>query len=152
MSSNLDANGQLAMGEGGMPTLAVQDAPVDFNRFRETSAPLAGQPGLDKLVSEGVLRKAQPSDLMSWKEAQRRAQGLPALNVVNAQNDATSNSPFGLYIVQGRMAYPSGLYGAHAAAFIVLREVPRPSGNPGHSAVYDWNTLACEGALCRDGQ
>jgi hypothetical protein len=74
---------------------------------------------------------------------------LPPLSVAGGQSEAVSAMPFRTYVVQGRMAYPSGLYGAHAAVFIVLKGIPQPLGNPGHSAVYDWNTLMCDGALCR---
>jgi hypothetical protein len=143
------SNGQLVMGDGGMPDSTIQDGPADFNSFRDVNAPLAGQAGLEKLLSDGVLRRAQPSDLLGWKEAQRRSQGLPPLSVAGGQNEASSNVPFRPYVVQGPMTFPSGLYGANSATFIVLKGVPRPLGNPGHSAVYDWNTLTCDGALCR---
>jgi uncharacterized membrane protein len=143
------SNGQLVMGDGGMPASTIQDGPADFNSFRDVNAPLAGQAGLEKLLSDGVLRRAQPSDLLEWKEAQRRSQGLPPLSVAGGQNEASSNLPFRPYVVQGPMTFPSGLYGANSATFIVLKGVPRPLGNPGHSAVYDWNTLTCDGALCR---
>ena len=143
------SNGQLVMGDAGMPASTVQDAPADFNSFRDVNAPLAGQAGLDKLVSEHMLRPAQPSNLAGWKEALRRSQGLPLLNVVGGQNVAVLNLPFRPYVVQGAMTFPSGLYGAHAATFIVPKGVPRPQGNPGHSAVFDWNTMTCYGATCR---
>jgi len=133
-----------------MPSSTVQDGPADFNSFRDENASLAGQAGLEKLLADGVLRRAQPSDLHGWREAQRRAQGLPSLSVAGGQNEAISNSPFRPYVVQGPMTFPSGLYGGHSATFIVPKGVPRPQGNPGHSAVYDWNTLACDGALCRN--
>ena len=143
------ANGQLVMGDGGMPASTVLDGPADFNSFRDVSAPLAGQAGLDQLLADGVLRRAQPSDLLGWKEAQRRSQGLPPLSVAGGQNGALLSAPFRTYVVQREMTFPSGLYGAHAATFIVLRGVPSPHGDQGHSAVYDWNTLTCDGALCR---
>lgn len=143
------SNGQLVMGDGGVPARTIQDGSVDFDSFRDVNAPLAGQPGLDKLVSEGILRPAQQSDLIEWKRAQRRSQGLPSVNVAGGQPEVISFASFQTYVVQGPMTFPSGLYGAHAATFIVLRGVPHPRGNPGHSAVYDWNTLICNGALCR---
>lgn len=143
------SNGQLLMGDGEIPVSTTQDGPADFNRFRDVNAPLAGQAGLDKLLSDGVLRRAQANDLIGWKDAQRRSQGLPPLSVAGSQNDAVPFMPSRTFVVQGPTTFPSGLYGGNAAIFIVLRGVPRPSGNPGHSAVYDWNTLTCEGALCR---
>jgi uncharacterized membrane protein len=142
-------NGQLMMGYGGMPASTVLDKPVDMNSFRDASAPLAGQVGLDKLLSDGVLRRAQLSDFLSWKRAQRSSQGLPPLSVAGGHDETLPISPSGAYVVQRQMTYPSGLFGAHAASFIVLKGVPLPLGNPGHSAVYDWNSLTCAGALCR---
>jgi hypothetical protein len=143
------SNGQLGLGDGGMPSSTVQDGPADFNSFRDEHAPLAGLAGLEKLLSDGVLRRAQPSDLLGWKEAQRRSQGLPPMNVAGSQNEASSSLPFRPYVVQGPMTFPSGLYGGNSVTFIVPKGVPRPLGNPGHSAVYDWNTLICDGAICR---
>jgi hypothetical protein len=143
------SNGQLVMGDGGMPASTVQDGPADFNSFRDVDAPLAGPAGLEKLLSAGVLRRAQQSDLLEWKRALRQSQGLPPVSVVGGQNEASSSSLFRAYVVQGRMTFPAGLYGGNSATFIVLRGVPVPLGNPGHSAVYDWNTLTCSGALCR---
>lgn len=144
------SNGQLVMGDAETPASTVQEGTADFNRFRDERAPLTGQAGVEKLLSDGVLRKAQSSDLLGWKEAQRRSQGLPPLNVAGSQNEASSNLSFRPYVVQGPMTFPSGLYGGHAVTFIVPKGVPRPLGNPGHSAVYDWNTLSCDGALCRN--
>lgn len=143
------SNGKLTLGDGKIPISVVQDGAADLDSFRDVDAPLAGQAGLDKLLSDGVLRRAQQSDFVGWKRAQRNSQGLPPLSVAGGQDDALPISPTGIYVVQRQMTYPSGLYGAHSAAFIILKGVPRPTGNPGHSAVYDWNTLTCNGALCR---
>lgn len=145
----VSSDGQIVMGEGGMPASAVLDSPADFNRFRDVNAPLAGQAGLEKLLADGVLRLARPSDLNGWKEAQRRSEGLPPLSVAAGQTEMVSSLPFRPYVVQGSMTFPSGLYGGNSATFIVPKGVPRPRGDPGHSAVYDWNTLVCDGALCR---
>jgi hypothetical protein len=46
--------------------------------------------------------------------------------------------PSNVYIVQSReFVFPDGLYGAHAVTFVVPSGIPRPRGNPGHSAVYE---------------
>lgn len=143
------SRGKLMVGDGGMPASMAQDGPADMGSFRDVNAPRAGQAGLDKLLSDGVLRRAQQSDFIDWKRAQRSSQGLPPLSVVGGQDETLPLSPSGTYVVQSQMTYPSGLFGAHAASFIVLKGVPSPLGNPGHSAVYDWNSLTCTGALCR---
>jgi hypothetical protein len=43
---------------------------------------------------------------------------------------------------------PPGLYGAHSATFFVPKGVPRPTGELGHSVLYDFNTLTCAGTFC----
>lgn len=143
------SNGRLNFGEEGASRSLVQDSPADFQQLRRTDIPPAGREGLDKLVSEGVLRPARPEDFLAWKDALRRAQGLPPLNVLGGTPEQMIFGRSGAYVVQGPMTFPAGLHGANLAAFIVLKGVPRPAGNPGHSAVYDWNTMTCEGAICR---
>lgn len=146
-------NGQILMGTGGMPGSSVQDAAGSFESFRDANTPLAGAAGLAELLAQGALRRARPSDLVEWKAAQRKAQGLQTVNIVGAAAEAPSSSPLlNAYVVQREMAYPAGLYGAHAVTFIVPQGVPAPTGNPGHSAVYNWNTLTCSGPLCGQGQ
>ena len=56
------------------------------------------------------------------------------------------------YVVLKPFELPPGLYGAHSATFFVPNGVSRPTGNPGHSAIYDFNTLTCQGAICGMGQ
>lgn len=146
---HLASNGKLLLGAGSMPAYLVQDAPGSAEDFRDTSAPLAGEAGLQDLLSKGVLRPALKSDLVAWRNAQRRSQGLPPMNVVGAQSEGSARPPFRTYVVQKEMTFPAGLYGAHAATFIVLSGVPVPRGNSGHSTVYDWNTLGCSGVLCQ---
>jgi hypothetical protein len=51
-----------------------------------------------------------------------------------------------------QFTYPEGLYGAYGATFFIAKGAPRPTGNPGHSAIYDFNTLNCQGALCSAGR
>jgi hypothetical protein len=148
----LASNGQLLMGSGAMPGSTVQDAPGSFESFRDVTAPLAGIAGLEDLLSKGVLRRARSSDLAEWKAAKRNAQGS-SVSVVGAPTEmSSSSSPFNTFVVQREMTFPAGLYGANAAKFIVPKGVPAPRGNPGHSAVYDWNSLTCSGPLCGQGQ
>jgi hypothetical protein len=47
------------------------------------------------------------------------------------------------------MTVPAGLYGANAATFFVPKGVARPSGQLGHSKIYDFNTMTCVGLTCR---
>jgi hypothetical protein len=42
----------------------------------------------------------------------------------------------GELLIKQKMRFPAGLYGADAAKFLLLRGVPEPDGNPGHSCIY----------------
>ena len=55
---------------------------------------------------------------------------------------------FRAYVVLKAYALPAGLYGANSATFFVPKGVPRPSGNLGHSTLYDFNTMTCAGIPC----
>ncbi|WP_129781195.1 hypothetical protein [Peristeroidobacter soli] len=102
--------------------------------FRDRDAPLAGQAGIDSAVAKGVLRPATPADADAWVIVAPAPTARPGLSKA--------------YVVLAPFTYPSGLLGADAATFFILRGVPRPAGNPGHSAVYDFNSLTCSGQQC----
>lgn len=100
-----------------------------------------GEAGLSQGVREGYLREARRSDLQQWRDSQRG---------VDARRDESS-SAFALhnaYVVLKPYRLPTGLYGAHSARFYVPRGVERPTGELGHSSIYDFNTLTCSGATC----
>jgi hypothetical protein len=42
----------------------------------------------------------------------------------------------GELLIRKKMRFPGGLYGADSARFLLLRGVPEPDGNPGHSCIY----------------
>lgn len=140
VSYHLAANGRLNFGA----SLTENIPEMDY--------PLAGKAGLDALEAKGVIRPAGEEDLARYHEAKRQAQGLsPLVAAGGPVNQSTSsNLRRGLlaYVVLKPMRFPGGLYGAHAVTFIVERGVPRPQGEPGHSAVYDLNSLTCAGPLC----
>jgi hypothetical protein len=141
-------NGKLPMGDIQLPENTIQDEPANLARFRVPSTPQAKQAGIDQLISEGKLRQARPEDMRAWEESVRSALGPSAMNVEHIE---IKNS-YGVsrtYIVQGSMSYPAGLYGAHSVGFIIPYGVPRPTGNPGHSFVYDFANPSCVGPRCR---
>lgn len=128
-------NGKVVVGEPiAAATRLLTSSDVTPDSFQDKSAPLAGPPALQDAVSKGLLRKATQADLEAWSAASGKPQKPESLNA---------------YVVLKAFAFPNGLYGAHAASFLVPKGVPKPEGNPGHSAVYDFNTLNCQGALCR---
>jgi len=113
--------------------------------FRDRSAPLAGEAGLEQAVRNGQLRPATQADLKAWRIA--RGEKLPP-GMEAGYQARDSQVLRSQYVVLKEFTFPAGLYGAHSAMFFVPRGVPRPSGNPGHSSVYDYNALGCSGPMC----
>lgn len=129
----------------------VTSARVSPDSFADPRAPLAGAAGLQAAVREGMLRDAHSQDMQAWTDALAAAAPAHALPPV-AGSDRTRPRPQGRihngYVVLKAMQIPAGLYGAHSATFFVPKGAPRPSGNPGHSRILDFNTLTCTGATC----
>lgn len=118
--------------------------------FRDKTAPIAGPAGLADAVSQGLLRKATAADAQAWLDAV--AAHAPPRDVPPVAGASAPRAPalnlYNGYVVLGPFTYPAGLYGANGAAFVIPRGVPKPTGNPGHSTVYDFNTLECSGPAC----
>jgi uncharacterized protein len=122
--------------------------------FRNPSAPLAGPAGLEDGVRTGALRRATQGDAQAWIDAvaantpHRDVPPIAGVGVPKPRPPSLHNG----YVVLKQFAYPEGLYGAYGATFFIAKGAPRPTGNPGHSAIYDFNTLNCQGALCSAGR
>ena len=118
--------------------------------FRSKSAPIAGPAGLADAVNKGLLRKATAADAEAWSDAVLRNSPQRDIPPIAGQGIPRPPKPpiYNAYVVLKPFVYPSGLYGAHSATFLILKGVPKPKGNPGHSAVYDFNTLNCQGPMC----
>ena len=112
--------------------------------FHDKTAPLAGPPGLEDAVRKGLIRKATPADAEAWSEAVLQNSPQRDLPPVAGQGVPKPPKPsiYNAYVVLGPFTYPAGLFGGNSAAFFIPRGVPRPQGNPGHSPVYDFNSLA----------
>jgi hypothetical protein len=118
--------------------------------FHDASAPLAGQAGLDDAVEKGLLRRATAKDMDAWEAAvgEENSHGRNVSPVLSVRMSSQHFRSFRAYVVLKPFTYPAGLYGANLATFFIPKGIPRPKGNLGHSSVYDFNTLECEGALC----
>jgi len=118
--------------------------------FRDRNAPLAGAAGLAQALQRGQLRRAGPADAQAWAKAVASKQPPADVPPIAGSRAGRLKVPefHDGYVVLRRFTYPAGLYGAHAATFFIPAGVPTPGGNPGHSAVYDFNTLQCHGGLC----
>ncbi|WPP01657.1 hypothetical protein SFA35_10050 [Pseudomonas sp. HR96] len=147
-----DKSGKILIGSplGPNPRLVTSSA-VTPDSLRDKQGPLAGQAGIDEAVRNGSLRAATRDDVQAWVDA--RAAATPAERDVPPVAGGAAARPLpsvsGAYVVLKAFTFPAGLYGGHAVTFYVPRGVPLPTGQRGHSAVYDFNSLHCEGPLCR---
>lgn len=118
----------------------------------------AGPDGLRQAVQDGFLRPGTKEDADMWIEAVLAAEkkkappDIPA--IAGTSQDELLRSRIrkiggrNFYVVLKDFELPAGLYGAHSAEFLVPRGVKPPTGNPGHSSVFDMNSLNCDG-LCK---
>ena len=132
--------------------LTARDNPPE-QHFDQT-APLAGMAGLEDGLKRGLLRRATQQDADEWFAADAAA--TPARDeppVAGGKEPKSPRiSPHEAYVVLGPFRYPAGLYGGNSATFFVPKGVPAPSGNPGHSAVYDFNALEARSKSVRASQ
>ena len=128
------------------PPLDTSSA-VKPESFRDTPAPLAGPAGVEDAVRKGLLRKASAADADAWVDAV--LQNSPPRDIPPVAGQGVTKPPkppmYDTYVVLKPFTYPAGLYGGHSVTFLIPKGVPRPDGNPGHSSVYDFNTLSCQG-------
>ncbi|MBU8976200.1 hypothetical protein JI752_008585 [Lysobacter sp. MMG2] len=142
-------DGFVAIGDGSKSAL-VTDANQKPEQFRDPDAPLAGEAGLREAVAKGLLREARSSDMQAWASAFAAIELRDAPPVSGAPPRSSRDySMHNAYVVVRPLRIPAGLYGAHSATFIVPKGVQRPTGDPGHSSILDWNTMTCAGATCR---
>jgi hypothetical protein len=93
---------------------------------------LAGQKGLDQLVTSGKLRPATQDDIEAWldKASNKYKRFNPSLRVEHRMRAGRT------YVVLDRVTLPDGLYGAHSRSFIIPNGVPMPDGPKGHNDFY----------------
>jgi hypothetical protein len=150
-----DNSGSLVIGEPITSQTRLQTSgAVTPGSFRNTSAPLAGQAGLDEAVRKGLIRRATEADINAWTAAVAAKSDNPPVagqfKGPPARSSLLTIRPS--YVVIKNFSYPSGLHGAHAVSFFIPRGVPIPTGEAGHSNVYDFNSLQCRVGplLCPD--
>ena len=145
------SNGRLEMGRPLNGASTMQSYQITVDSFRDAESPLAGVAGIEELVRTGKLRPARQDDMLAWETARRQAAGQHPINIIGAPTPNESRSTFSrnTYVVTAPMRFPAGLFGANSATFIVLKGIPLPEGNPGHSRVFDISTGNCVGTTCR---
>jgi hypothetical protein len=145
-------NGKVVVGEPIPEGMGLLTSPeITPESFLDKTAPIAGPAGLEDAVRKGLLRKATAADVEAWSDAVAKNSPQRDLPPVAGQGIPKPPKPpvFNAYVVLKPFTYPAGLYGGNLATFLIPQGVPVPKGNPGHSAVYDFNTLRCSGPLCK---
>ena len=129
--------------------------------YHDKNAPLAGPAGIRDAVKKGLLRLAVQDDMQAWIDAtaSQSEQESSAAKSTKSEQAATMpiaadkparkfQVPSNSYVVLKPFVFPAGLFGGHSAAFFVPKGIERPTGNPGHSSVFDFNSLTCTGHMC----
>ena len=145
----LSRKGKVLIGEpieDGTPLLTSADVTPDS--FRDQKASLAGPAGLADLVRKGSLRVATVDDVRAWDVAKSKS-ARADIPPIAGGNPLPARAVHNGYVILKAFNLPAGLYGAHSATFFLPKGVPMPSGNLGHSSVFDYNSMECSGALCR---
>ena len=103
---------------------------------------LAGLPALEYAVIQGQIRPATEEDAQRW------------FDLAIASADSGDVAPiirpqlYNAYVILKEYTFPSGLTGGNRATFFIPESIEVPEGDPGHSIIYNFNTMECSGALC----
>lgn len=156
------SNGVVVVGSPVKPnTRFLTSSANTVESYHDKNTPLAGPAGLKDAVKKGLLRPAVQDDMQAWIDATAAKNELAegAADPTKAAQAVTSGSatgkqprmysvPSNSYVVLKPFVFPAGLFGGNSATFFIPKGVEKPSGNPGHSAVFDFNTLMCTGPMC----
>jgi Ca2+-binding EF-hand superfamily protein len=114
--------------EGSNPNVIVRTGPVD---------PASE---LSRYFPGGVL-VIDPATLVASRVPEKY-QVLPyqAGLIQLLQSGALKRVGNGEYLIQEKIRLPAGLYGGYSVKFLLLRGVPKPDGDPGHSTVISEET------------
>ena len=134
--------GEIIIGETPSAQEKIIIDGVSPESYYDLSVPLAGEAGLLDAIKKGILRKATTEDLKQLNDALKKCitTDIPPTNV-NKEEIYYNGRAFGPYVVMSDFRYPAGLYGASSAMFIILEDISLPTGNPGHSTVYNLNNI-----------
>jgi hypothetical protein len=82
-----------------------------------------------------------PAAVMASRPAEKyRVLPLQAGLIQLVQSGALTRDRSGEFLIQKQMRFPAGLYGGYSVTFLLLRGVPLPEGDPGHSIVISEET------------
>ena len=143
-------NGQALIGNITAQTPLTMSSDTTLEQIIDKNVPLAGRKGIEQAVEKGLLRPALPADLKQWQQVYDKARNIhrpPIIGEERPQNGSYLLMRGGesVYVILKPMAIPAGLYGAHSVEFLLPKGVQKPSGNLGHSTIYDLSNGQCYG-------
>jgi hypothetical protein len=130
--------GRVRVAEIALPSGAIKSEWKGEVPFLIDSSPLAVDAAL--AYPAGVV-EIDPASVISSRPAEFYAilPGLFGLLQL-VKSGVLQPNKSGELLIKKKMRFPGGLYGADSAKFLLLRGVPEPEGNPGHSCVYSEET------------
>lgn len=141
------SNGYLYLGEPiSEQELLFTSSDTSILSLHRADAPLQKDEALYDAVSKGILRSTTPEDLERWSAQLPKNKTLPTVVTPNPEK----RKPFvhNGYMILKPFVIPEGLYGGYSATFFLEKGVPMPTGDLGHSSLYDFNTMTCKGTTC----
>ncbi|NPA74049.1 MAG: hypothetical protein GXO12_04990 [Epsilonproteobacteria bacterium] len=148
-------DGKVVFGKEVSSKHLISSNDYKLSQFIDKSKPLAGQMGLKDLEKKGYIRTYTKEDIQKWVELQKRIyrkkDNLKLPKVINGDVEKSFKPRYILhgYTILKEITIPKGLYGGNAATFFLLKGVPFPKGDLGHSTLYDFNTGKCYGVMCK---
>lgn len=151
------ATGKDADRVGGAYTTSSVNVP-DMVFTRLPRAPYPPE-GFDAQIWESAIRftprglaRFDPASVVSAMPAKRYEVLPQEIGLAQLQHSGHLDRRGGVFrIVRAIPHFPAGLNGAHAVTFSLARDVPLPSGSPGHSCVLSEETgeAVLPGPMCR---
>ncbi|MGE0483890.1 MAG: ankyrin repeat domain-containing protein [Gammaproteobacteria bacterium] len=124
----------------------ISDPRTAAEQYFATRAAGAGPLGVEAAVQRGLLRAATAADAEAWVALMLEKFGRGYFSTRPDGQPRVPAPPWQQsFVVLGDYELPPGLYGANARYFIVPRGIARPTGERGHSRIYDFNTAECLG-------
>ena len=142
-------NGQALIGNITAQTPLTMSSDTTLEQIIDKNMPLAGKKGIEQAVKKGLLRPALPADLKQWQQAYDKANNIHRPPVIGEERPQYGSNLLrggdNAYVILKPMTIPAGLYGAHLVEFLLPKGVQKPSGNLGHSTIYDLSNGQCYG-------
>lgn len=146
----LSQNGVLNIGQtvANTETVFLSENSAQSESFQPENTPLAGKAGLNAAVDKQILRHATPADFNAVAQMRSKNQDAPPVSGRRIEARVPDHMMYNAYVILKPFQIPAGLYGANSANFILAKGVPKPTGELGHSILYDLNDDSCVGHAC----